>query len=129
MLHVDTSAGSFVIPLEIICDVQSITPNPGHFHLGYLAQSDTPLEYTLELLNSSPNPLQISRVDTHVRRADQKWVGMEVLQEVIPSWVFTPVLKMVVSASKEGEVKGSYSIATNSTEENMKSITIPFSFR
>ena len=128
MLHVDTSAGFFVIPLEIICDIQSITPNPSHFHLGYLSQSDTPLEYTLELLNSSPSPLQVARVDTHVRRADQKYVGMEVLQEVMPSWVFTPVLKVVVSASKEGEVKGSYTIATNSTEKDMKSITIPFSF-
>ena len=59
---------------------------------------------------------------------DAKRVEMEVVQEVVKSWIFVPTLKFSFACKKEGEVKGSYVITTNSTEKALKVITVPFSY-
>ena len=125
-MHAVTSVATFFIPVDLFFDVGLLTSRPEHFSLGFLALDMSPLETSLELLNSNAFPIHV----TDVRLAgDDSHVTGELAETTLEPFLYTSAIRLRFDRHVEGEFAGSLTVATDQSLASLRSLTLEFAFK
>lgn len=125
-MHAVTSVATFFIPVDLFFDTGLLSSRPGDFALGFLALEPSPLELSLELLNSNAFPIRVTEVQL---TGDRSHVTAELDETTLAPFLYTRAVRLRFDRHEEGEFAGSIVVETDQTAASLRSLTLEFAFK